>query len=431
MSHWFHRNALKNTTVQSFALSLVAAQPQAIQLCDRLKTYRQQVLELMTDPSSDADVVDKQLRLYLSLLLGFVFNNSFDPNHGPTDSSKLRHYIKFKWTDTLLGATPCVRQDTVFELISICYKYSLWLTKHCAQLAAKSDITMETAKECHSCLRKAAGILTAIQNEWCDRLLEKSFSAGSDLDPRVLSAYIQQCQAEAQEVTIARAIELKHSPTLISALANETSKLFLAAASAIKALDQTKVSKWMAYFQLKSSFYESYAFCYLGESLLEQEKCGEAIRALEESEKFYEIAVKLCKEYRKQKSLGGTGAKIDEHLFFRKLQPQVKRTKDKCVRENGFIFHQKVPKECPVLELKATHGLVTPEEFSMPSLHELWTPQSYAAFDLSKNVTYIDPRQKLEKATKDKPEEPIPAMDEKPIKYSETDPKNQSGCQIQ
>jgi len=92
----------------------------------------------------------------------------------------------------------------------------------------------------------------------CDRLLDNKPEPGSDLDPRVMSAYVQQCQAEAQEVTIARAIELKHSSTLISALANETSKLFLSAAGAVKALDQTKFGKWMTYFQLKSAFYESY-----------------------------------------------------------------------------------------------------------------------------------------------------------------------------
>ena len=106
------------------------------------------------------------------------------------------------------------------------------------------------------------------QPNWrVDRLLDKTVIPGSDLDPRVLSAYIQQCKAEAQEVTIARAIELKHSPTLVSALANETSKLFLSAASAIKALDPSKVSKWMTYFQMKSSFYESYVnnlWCFYG-----------------------------------------------------------------------------------------------------------------------------------------------------------------------
>lgn len=52
---------------------------------------------------------------------------------------------------------------------------------------------------------------------------------GSDFDPAVLSAYINQFTAEAQEITVARAIELKHSPGLISALAQETSQLFVKA----------------------------------------------------------------------------------------------------------------------------------------------------------------------------------------------------------
>lgn len=86
----------------------------------------------------------------------------------------------------------------------------------------------------------------------------------------------------------------------------------------------------------------------------------------------------------------GMNAKIDEHLFFRNLRPLVQRIKDKCERENGFIFHQKVPKDCPALELKATHGLVTPEDFSIPPLHELWTSTAYAAFDITRNIS--DPK---------------------------------------
>ena len=38
----------------------------------------------------------------------------------------------------------------------------------------------------------------------------------------ILTAYKLECTAEAQEVTVARAIELKHKPDLISALAHET-----------------------------------------------------------------------------------------------------------------------------------------------------------------------------------------------------------------
>lgn len=52
---------------------------------------------------------------------------------------------------------------------------------------------------------------------------------GSDFDPAVLTAYIHQFTAEAQEITVARAIELKHSAGLITALAYETSQLFMQA----------------------------------------------------------------------------------------------------------------------------------------------------------------------------------------------------------
>merc|ERR1711994_278557 len=87
------------------------------------------------------------------------------------------------------------------------------------------------------------------------------------------------------EVTIARAIELKHNPSLVSSLAYETSKIFTTAADSLSTLDQKVFGHWKAYFSLKSKFYMSQAFNYQGESLLAQDKCGEAIRSLQESEK--------------------------------------------------------------------------------------------------------------------------------------------------
>jgi hypothetical protein len=47
-------------------------------------------------------------------------------------------------------------------------------------------------------------------------------------------------------------------------------------------------------------------------------------------------------------------------------------------------YHQKVPDDPPELELKATYGLVSPNEVPMPSPSPLWSPQSYAAFDTPK-----------------------------------------------
>lgn len=50
----------------------------------------------------------------------------------------------------------------------------------------------------------------------------------------------------------------------------------------------------------------------------------------------YQDAVQICKQYAGMKG-PGTTARLDQHLFFRKLAPLVKRTLDKCERENGFM----------------------------------------------------------------------------------------------
>ena len=84
---------------------------------------------------------------------------------------------------------------------------------------------MEEAKEIHKCLRTAAGVFTHVKEQIVARLLETP-EKGTDLDARVLAAYIHQCTAEAQEVTIARAIELKHQSSIISALAYETARMY-------------------------------------------------------------------------------------------------------------------------------------------------------------------------------------------------------------
>ena len=62
---------------------------------------------------------------------------------------------------------------------------------------------MEEAKDIHTSLRKAAGLIRFVKDTLVPQLVEKTRD-GSDLDIRVIAAYLNQCTAEAQEVTIAR-----------------------------------------------------------------------------------------------------------------------------------------------------------------------------------------------------------------------------------
>ncbi|KAH3852043.1 hypothetical protein DPMN_094536 [Dreissena polymorpha] len=416
MAYWFHRNPLKATSPVTFELAGVSTNEATRKIFSDLRQHRNKLLELLTDPNHDKNTLDKTSNDYFSLLIGLM-----KPLEEGETENKLRQAVKFKWTNTLLGNTPTEQQDAVYEMACMAINLALWYTKHSAKFAAKEEVDMEEAKNVHKCLRMAAG------TELAPRLTgdPNKDTGPADTDSRVLDAYINQCTAEAQEVTLARAIELKHSAGLIAALANETGQLFKRADDALASLDAKIVGKWRKYFQLKSDFYIAHAHCYNAESLLAQDKCGEAIRGLQEGIKCYDKAAETCKEYASTKG-PGTQARPLNHLFFRRLGPVMKRTLDKCERENGLIYHQKVAFDPPILELKATYGLVSPEDYKPPELSPLWSVEVYKKMD-SKMAPKPGPQLPGEKEEKPKD---LPPVKEKEVPMSDKDPKNASGCVV-
>jgi hypothetical protein len=277
----------------------------------------------------------------------------------------------------------------------------------------------------HTSLRRAAGLIQFVQDTLLAQLDEKA-SDGGDLDGRVVTAYLNQCTAEAQEVTIARAIELQHNPKLISTLAVETSRMYTTAFESLSTLDNKIFGHWKSYFGLKAKFYSAYAFNYQGEALLAEDKCGDAIRSLQESKKVYMSAKDLAVEYAKTKGKG-TQAKPEKHQFFTRLLPILNRTLEKCERENGFIYHHKVPYDPVDLEMNdKTHGLVSPEAFEIPAVSPLWTPMAYAAFDESK----IGKEDKKKSKSEKKEETEVKPVNEVPIPDNEIKHNTESGCVI-
>lgn len=421
MAHWFHRNPLKSTGDVKFDLKMVATDSQALKICSDLKQSRKRLLELLPDANHEISVVEPALMLYLALLKGLIHC----PEGEGTDWSKLRHALRFKWSHSMLGNTPESHFDAVFELVCVLQNAAFWYFKHASKVAAQDDVNMEEAKEVHRSLRRGAGLLQCAQNDWVPHLLQQP-EPGSDTDPRVHTAYLNQATAEAQEVTIARAVELKHNAGLIAALSHETSKMFTTAADSLASLDHKIFAHWINYLKLKATFYMAYAYNYSGENMLNQDKCGEGIRALQEATKCYETASKLCKEYSSTKG-PGTKAKPDKHHFFRRIAPIINRTLEKCERENGMIYHQKVPYDPPELELRATYGLASPEEYCLPPSAPLWTATTYAAFDLTKNM-----EEDMARNTKaaQKAEGDLPSVKEADVHQKPGDHSNDSGCSI-
>ena len=110
-----------------------------------------------------------------------------------------------------------------------------------------------------------------------------------------------QSKAEAQEVTIARAVQLKHKSSLIAALANDTKHFFEEADKQLAAIKNDEiVGKWRKYLQLKIAFYDSYTWCYQGAAELEKEECGTAVKCLQYARDQFIHCGKVCEQYKKQ-----------------------------------------------------------------------------------------------------------------------------------
>ena len=66
------------------------------------------------------------------------------------------------------------------------------------------------------------------------------------------------------------------------------------------------------------------------------DKCGEAIKALQESESCLNKAKALCQVYAKTNG-PAPRVKVDQHAVFKRLAPSVKLALDKGNRENGLM----------------------------------------------------------------------------------------------
>ncbi|XP_043283541.1 BRO1 domain-containing protein BROX-like [Venturia canescens] len=420
MAHWFHRNVLKATTNQNFDLKIEKPTETTKRICSDLKLSRNRLLDLIRNPNNTSDAIEPAFAAYLSLLYGLIWEIETTEEQatrvGRPNPSKLRNAFVFKWTHSLLGSTTSSSNDSVYEAANMSINVGLWFMKHAAMIAAKDEVAMTDAKAVHGKLRQAAGIFTFVQTEFLPQLSNPPM-LGSDMDPRVINAYINQCTAEAQEVTVARAVELKHNASLISALANETSKLFSDAANTLLPFKPEITAQWISYLELKAAFYRAYAYNYCGEDLLAADKCGEAIRALQESENCLNKAKALCKTYSTTKG-PAPRVKPDQHNVFKRLEPTVKRTLDKCNRENGLIYHHTISGEIPSLDTKATFGLVSPIDFQMASPHPLWNQDTYRTLIGSKPA-------------KPEKDHDLPPVKEEKIHQTSREPRNESGCNLQ
>lgn len=87
-------------------------------------------------------------------------------------------------------------------------------------------------------------------------------------------------------------------------LKKKTDKFWKYLDESLGKLDQSLFERWRFYFQLKSQIYTAYAYAFLGENLLSQDKCGDAVRTCREGISCFDVAVDFAGKYRKANGPG-------------------------------------------------------------------------------------------------------------------------------
>lgn len=247
--------------------------------------------------------------------------------------------LRFKWSNMMDDDEKTVTSDVDVDMASMMFAAGLWHMEHAHWLNKSEEEDEEKMKQSLNSLKTAAGIFETT------KLWEGFIQGSKDLSAPILSALCLQSVAEGQSVTIKRAISKNHKASLISELCHDVSQKYTMAAGEVDA-SHHEGQKWSAYLKFQGETYMALARCYQGVQLLEtEEKCGESIVVLNEGLLHITQATHQAKEYDKIKPK--TKLRLDESAPFEKIKKLLNEKKAKSDRENGMIYHARLPEECP------------------------------------------------------------------------------------
>lgn len=257
---------------------------------------------------------------------------------------KVKSYsrLRFKWTNLMDEDEKTITTEVDEEMASMMFAAGLWHMEHAHWLnksITNEEEDEEKMKQSLNSLKTAASIFEALKS-W-----ESLFQGSKDLRAPVLSALCLQSVAEGQSLTIRRAISKNHKASLISELCHDVSNKYTTASGEVDA-SHHEGQKWSTYLKFQGEAYMALARSYQGVYLLEtEEKCGESIVVLNEGLLHINQATHLAKEYDKIKPK--TKLHLEESAPFEKIKKLLNEKKAKSERENGLIYHARLPEQCP------------------------------------------------------------------------------------
>ena len=298
-------------------------------------TRRRQALEdVLKYPDTSTSTVMNTLHEYLVMPIRDVLSEARRP-----------FKLKFKWTSfTNPEEEPSVSKDPDADQVAFLVAVSLWLMEHAHMVfplyPKEDDISDDRMRDSLNSFKLAAGV--------CECVEQRPKSDYLDLTVPVNQALRHQCLAEAQMLTINRAVNKGNKPALISQLAHEVAKKCISASTILQKCGKT-VEKWRLFLMFKAELYFALARCFQGVSFLEEnEQSGMSVTVLTVASKHIAACLHLSKEYAKLKPKAKHP--LTECSDFMWAQKLITLKIDKSNRENSMIYHQRIPEEAAPLD---------------------------------------------------------------------------------
>ena len=226
----------------------------------------------LESPSVSDQAVTDAAATYLSLLLGLVSSSGSGDSGAPADvanaaspdealsaaergnssasspltapASKLRCAVRFEWSEAVVspppGAPPRTSNaaDALFELASVLVATAVRLMHAAAAACADSatGVLTPASTRAYQLLRQAAGMLDFVAQSVAPAL--PAGLGGADTDLHVLRALSTLALADAQQLTVLRAVAKGNAPSLIASLAADSAALYSQACSQVRSLPQ-------------------------------------------------------------------------------------------------------------------------------------------------------------------------------------------------
>jgi len=247
-------------------------------LLEKLTNTRNNLLEFFKHENGTRDEAIKVAQEYLPLLSGLVGAKAATNEGEQTEQksvSNLRNAIEFSWTNVADSNAKTQLRDAVFEKASVLLNLALWYMSHGASMLHRPNTSKDEAnKDAYHSFLNASWILETIENEELSKL--KSDDLPKDLSADFIVALKLQALAQAQEITILRAIDQKNKANLIAGLAHEVFNKYNEASDKAKAVG-SKAEKLREYLKARRNYNAALSYILTGADFNENDKNGEAM----------------------------------------------------------------------------------------------------------------------------------------------------------